>query len=123
MFGNQEVVGNDSYFLTSSTNKTSVLISRPWVGTVNHSRKEVIHPLLPERIPCYDLVLIADLTLIPKNGASGATDFAHLTGGVLGLKNELLQNLSLLTGRAVFPHPSEILSQYWPSIIHKFSNF
>lgn|GEM_PF-6668428 len=25
-------------------------------------RKEVIHPLLPERIPCYDLALIADLT-------------------------------------------------------------
>ncbi len=27
-------------------------------------RKEVIHPLLPERIPCYDLVLVADLTFV-----------------------------------------------------------
>jgi len=26
-------------------------------------RKEVIHPHLPVRIPCYDLVLIADLTV------------------------------------------------------------
>ncbi len=31
-------------------------------------RKEVIHPHLPVRIPCYDLVLIADFTLIPYNG-------------------------------------------------------
>jgi len=28
----------------------------------------VIHPLLPERIPCYDLVLIADLALEPAQG-------------------------------------------------------
>ena len=46
-------------------------------------RKEVIQPLLPERLPCYDLVLIADLTLVPLSGVSGAADFAHLTGGVL----------------------------------------
>jgi hypothetical protein len=26
-------------------------------------RKEVIHPHLPVRIPCYDLVLIADLAV------------------------------------------------------------
>ena len=32
-------------------------------ATLELLRKEVIHPLLPERIPCYDLVLIADLTL------------------------------------------------------------
>ena len=31
-------------------------------------RKEVIHPHLPVRIPCYDLVLIADSTLVPYNG-------------------------------------------------------
>ena len=51
-------------------------------GDRNHSRKEVIHPLLPERIPCYDLVLIAELTLTPRSGASGTPDFAGLTGGV-----------------------------------------
>src|SRR3989344_7421988 len=27
------------------------------------NRKEVIHPLLPERVPCYDLAPIAELTL------------------------------------------------------------
>jgi hypothetical protein len=51
-------------------------------------RKEVIHPLLPERIPCYDLALIADLTLggsIPygfRVPTSGTANFAYLTGGV-----------------------------------------
>ncbi len=35
-------------------------------------RKEVVHPLLPERIPCYDLVLIADLAVVrlPHKGWS-----------------------------------------------------
>ena len=28
-------------------------------------RKEVIHPHLPIGIPCYDLVLITDLTVVP----------------------------------------------------------
>ena len=49
----------------------------------NTPRKEVIQPLLPERLPCYDLVLIADLTLARRfRRVSGAADFAHLTGGV-----------------------------------------
>ena len=29
--------------------------------------KEVIHPHLPVRIPCYDLTLIAGFTLVPQN--------------------------------------------------------
>ena len=46
-------------------------------------RKEVIHPHLPVRIPCYDLVLVADLALGPKNiETSGIADFAGLTGSV-----------------------------------------
>ena len=47
-------------------------------------RKEVIHPHLPVRIPCYDLVLVADLSLGPNPiaGTSGAADFAGLTGSV-----------------------------------------
>jgi len=43
----------------------------------------VIHPLLPERIPCYDLVPIAEFTFSPTEaGISGALDFVGLTGGV-----------------------------------------
>ena len=45
-------------------------------------RKEVIHPLLPERIPCYDLILIADSTFCLYDRHSGISNFADLTGGV-----------------------------------------
>ena len=46
-------------------------------------RKEVIHPHLPVRIPCYDLTPIAGLTLGPcKDGTSGTPNFRDLTGGV-----------------------------------------
>jgi len=37
-------------------------------------RKEVIQPLLPERLPCYDLAPIANLAL---GGLRGGTDFGH----------------------------------------------
>ncbi len=50
----------------------------------------MIHPHLPVGIPCYDLVLIADLALgnFPSDcsklekSTSGAADFAGLTGSV-----------------------------------------
>ena len=47
-------------------------------------RKEVIQPLLPERLPCYDLTPIADPNLFPsrKEETSDKIDFVGLTGGV-----------------------------------------
>ena len=42
----------------------------------------MIHPLLPERIPCYDLTLIAISTLPRSNRGSNTNDFVGLTGGV-----------------------------------------
>ena len=51
-------------------------------------RKEVIQPLLPIRLPCYDLVLITDPTFdgsLPQGvrpPASGVADFRDVTGGV-----------------------------------------
>ena len=45
-------------------------------------RKEVIHPLLPERIPCYDLILVADLAFVRLSRTSGTINFIDLTGGV-----------------------------------------
>ena len=53
----------------------------------------MIHPLLPERIPCYDLVLIADLTLTLQSRASGTTDFAHLTGSVYKRRERIHRGL------------------------------
>ena|GEM_PF-2790171 len=49
----------------------------------NLPRKEVIHPHVPVRIPCYDLTPIISPTLGPgKAGTSGIGDFRGLTGGV-----------------------------------------
>jgi hypothetical protein len=45
-------------------------------------RKEVIHPQLPLRIPCYDLTPVIQFTLGRlKRRTSGAPDFRGLTGG------------------------------------------
>ena len=46
--------------------------------------KEVFHPQVLLRIPCYDLLPISSFTVVPlpKNkGASGAPAFHELTGG------------------------------------------
>ena len=49
---------------------------------IENSRKEVIQLLLPEQLPCYDLVLIAEFTFSRKTRDSGTPNFAGLTGGV-----------------------------------------
>ncbi len=52
-------------------------------GTPYLLRKEVIHPQLPLRMPCYDLAPIIDPTLGPADaGTSGIIDSLGLTGGV-----------------------------------------
>ena len=57
-------------------------------------RKEVIHPQLRLGIPCYDLVFIAEFTLIPPcGGASGTPDFARLTGGVYKERERIHRDL------------------------------
>ena len=46
--------------------------------------KEVFHPQVLLRIPCYDLVPISSFTVVPPltgKGASGAPAFHDLTGG------------------------------------------
>ncbi len=57
-------------------------------------RKEVIHPLLPERIPCYDLVLIAGFTFLRYNRGSGAPNFADLTGGVYKTRERIHRGMA-----------------------------
>ena len=62
-------------------------------------RKEVIQALLPERLPCYDLVLIADLTVEGplscelRSPASGAANFAGLTGSVYKERERIHRSL------------------------------
>ena len=46
--------------------------------------KEIFHPQVLLRIPCYDLVPISSFTVVPPregNGPSGAPAFHDLTGG------------------------------------------
>lgn len=45
-------------------------------------RKEVIQPLLPERLPCYDLTPIAENDFPSESEGSTIPDFGGLTGGV-----------------------------------------
>jgi len=54
----------------------------------------VIHPLLPERIPCYNLILIAGFTLPPYNGDSGAPNFPDLMGGVYKTRERIHRNIA-----------------------------
>ncbi len=42
----------------------------------------MIHPLLPERIPCYDLTPIAENVFPSESEGSNVPDFVGLTGGV-----------------------------------------
>ena len=50
-------------------------------------RKEVIQPLVPQRLPCYDFIPVTGHTLGPyplavESGMSGVTGFHDVTGGV-----------------------------------------
>ena len=82
-------------------------------------RKEVIQPHLPVRLPCYDLVPIANPTFdgsLQKVGppASGVTDFRDLTGGVYKARERIhrsVADLRLLAtptswGRVADPNPN-----------------
>ena len=57
-------------------------------------RKEVIHPLLPERIPCYDLVPVAGFTFHQLSWRSGAPNFIDLTGGVYKTRERIHRSLA-----------------------------
>ena len=66
-------------------------------------RKEVIQPHVPVRLPCYDFVLVASLTLdacLPPKwvgaAASGAADSHDVTGGVYKARERIHRRM--LTG-------------------------
>src|SRR3712207_8606910 len=62
-------------------------------------RKEVIHPHVPVRIPCYDFTPIANHTLgasFPKvrPATSGATNSRGVTGGVYKTRERIHRNIA-----------------------------
>jgi hypothetical protein len=73
--------------------KLSLVVSSDLIG-VTLLRKEVIHPHLPVRIPCYDLILIAGFTLPRNMQDSGAPNFADLTGGVYKTRERIHRGMT-----------------------------
>ena len=67
---------------------------------VSCSRKEVIQPHLPVRLPCYDFVPIADPTFgssLPQGVGpltSGVTDFHDVTGGVYKARERIHRSVA-----------------------------
>ena len=61
-------------------------------------RKEVIQPLVLERLPCYDFTLIIDPTfdcclLAVSSQASGVTDSHGVTGGVYKARERIHRSM------------------------------
>ena len=58
--------------------------SKPPVCFFSISRKEVVQPHLPVRLPCYDLAPVTSITLGDslRLSTSGSPSFHGLTGGV-----------------------------------------
>ena len=61
-------------------------------------RKEVIHPHVPVRIPCYDFTPIANHTLgasllAVRPATSGATNSRGVTGGVYKTRERIHRNM------------------------------
>ena len=58
-------------------------------------RKEVIHPQIPLRIPCYDFTPIADLSVIPlKSDLSGLTNSLGVTGGEYKIREHIHRDVA-----------------------------
>ena len=85
--GEKQQVISTCYQTDLSSNKKSYL------GLVL-PRKEVIHPHLPVRIPCYDLTPIISPTLgRGKAQTLGVGDFHGLTGGVYKTRERIHGNV------------------------------
>jgi hypothetical protein len=97
---------------TRRSHRTEVLNSQWFTEFLDHrryvrpsgeprcSRKEVIQPHLPVRLPCYDFVPIAGPTFdgsLPKRvgpPASGVTDFHDVTGGVYKARERIHRSVA-----------------------------
>src|ERR1700693_1802024 len=78
-------------------------------------RKEVIHPHVPVRIPCYDLTPIISPTLgRVKAHTSGIGDFHGLTGGVYKTRERIHGSIADLPLLAI-PASCRRVSAYNPN--------
>ena len=82
-------------------------------------RKEVIHPHLPVRIPCYDFTPIANHTLgtsllTVRPATSGATNSRGVTGGVYKTRERIHRNIADLRLLAI-PTSCSRVADYNPN--------
>ncbi len=54
---------------------------------------EVIHEQLPLPVPCYDLLPVTDLTVVPQCELSGTTGSLELTGGEYKTRERIHRSL------------------------------
>ena len=86
---------------------------RPNVGIRVQTLKEVIHPHLPVRVPCYDLVPLTPLTfgrslLAVGPRTSGADNSGDLTGGVYKPRERIQRSIADLRLLAIPPSCSRV---------------
>ena len=77
---------------------TTDILSSP-KGATRNSRKEVIQPQVPLRLPCYDFAPVTELTLdgcLPKVSppASGPPSFHGVTGGVYKARERIHRGMA-----------------------------
>ena len=83
-------------------------------------RKEVIQPLVPQRLPCYDFIPVINHTLgafPPRrvgSATSGATDFHDVTGGVYKTR-ERIQGVVADTPLLAIPTSCSRVADYNPN--------
>ena len=70
----------------------------PWNG-LGRTRKEVIQPHLPIRLPCYDFTPVIDHTVVSvlpkvKLPTSGATNSHGVTGGVYKARERIHRDIA-----------------------------
>ena len=65
---------------------------------------ELFHDQLPLAVPCYDLLFVIELTLMPHTWRFGYSQLPWVDGRYLMLCNVTI-TLLFNTGQAVFPHP------------------
>jgi hypothetical protein len=83
------------------------------MGRLVQTLKEVIHPHLPVRVPCYDLVPLAPptfgrslLSVGPRT--SGENDSGDLTGGVYKPRERIQRSIADLRLLAIPPSCSRV---------------
>jgi hypothetical protein len=78
---------------------TCEAFQRPVRPSTPHSRKEVIQPQVPLRLPCYDFAPVTDLTLdgcalAVHPPASGPSSFHGVTGGVYKARERIHRGMA-----------------------------